>query len=60
MSLKSKAIYSSLKKSYNRPRQHIRKQRQYFVNKGLSSQGYGFSSRVMYGCESWTIKKAEC
>ena len=26
----------------------------------LSSQGYGFSSRVMYGCESWTIKKAEC
>ena len=32
-------------------------QRYYFVNKGLSSQGYGFSS--MYGCESWTIKKAE-
>ena len=26
--------------------------------KGLSSQGYGFS-RVMYGCESWNIKKAE-
>ena len=25
---------------------------------GLSSQGYGFSS-VMYGCESWTVKKAE-
>ena len=23
------------------------------------SQGYGFSS-VMYGCESWTVKKAEC
>ena len=29
------------------------------ANKGLSSQGYGFSS-IMYGCESWTIKKAEC
>ena len=29
------------------------------VNKGLSSQGHGFSS-VRYGCESWTIKKAEC
>ena len=30
----------------------------YFANKGPSSQGYGFSV-VMYGCESWTIKKAE-
>ena len=29
-----------------------------FCHKGPSSQGYGFSS-VMYGCESWTIKKAE-
>ena len=28
------------------------------ANKGLSSPGYGFS-RVMYGCKSWTIKKAE-
>ena len=27
-------------------------------NKGLSSQNYGFSSS--HGCESWTIKKAEC
>ena len=26
------------------PRQHIKKQRHYFVNKGTSSQGYGFSS----------------
>ena len=31
----------------------------YFVNKGPSSQGYGFSTVVMYGCGSWTIKKAE-
>ena len=30
--------------SYEQPRQHIKKQRHYFVNKGLSSQGYGFSS----------------
>ena len=29
------------------------------VNKGLSIQSYGFPV-VMYGCESWTIKKAEC
>ena len=27
-----------------KPRQHIKKQRQYFANKGPSSQGYGFSS----------------
>ena len=34
----------SLKESYDQPRQHIKKQRHYFVNKGLSSQSYGFSS----------------
>ena len=45
------------KKSYDKPRQHIKKQRRYFANKGLSSQSYGFSSsHVWY--ESWTIKKA--
>ena len=32
------------KESYDRPRQHIKKQRHYFVNKGRSSQSYGFSS----------------
>ena len=32
------------KKSYDQPRQHNKKQRHYFANKGLSSQGYGFSS----------------
>ena len=32
------------KKSYGQPRQHIKKQRHYFVNKGPSIQGYGFSS----------------
>ena len=31
-------------KSYDQPRQHIKKQRHYFANKGLSSKGYGFSS----------------
>ena len=46
------------KKSYDQTRQHMKKQRHYFANKGLSSQGYRFSS-VMYGCESWTVKKAE-
>ena len=32
------------KKGYDKPRQHIKKQRHYFVNKGPSSQSYGFSS----------------
>ena len=32
------------KESYDQPRQHIEKQRQYFVNKDPSSQGYGCSS----------------
>ena len=32
------------KKSYDQPRQHIKKQRHYFTNKGPSSQRYGFSS----------------
>ena len=46
------------KKSYDQPRQFIKKQKHYFANKGPSSQSYG-SPVVMYGCESWTIKKAE-
>ena len=49
----------SLEKSYDQPREHIKKQRHYFANKGLSSQSYVFPV-VMYGCESWTVKKAEC
>ena len=32
------------KKSYDQPREHIKKQRHYFTNKGPSSQSYGFSS----------------
>ena len=48
----------SWKKSYDQFRQHIKKQRHYFVNKGPSSQAMVFPV-VMYGCESWTIKKAE-
>ena len=32
------------KESYDQPRQHVKKQRHYFVNKGPSSQGYCFSS----------------
>ena len=56
--MKLKDSYS-LEGNYGQPRQHIKKQRYYFDNKGPSSQHYGFfSSRVW--SESWTIKKAEC
>ena len=41
--MKLKDAYS-LDESYDEPRQHIEKQRHYFVNKDLSSQGYDFSS----------------
>ena len=43
--------FAPWKKSYDQPRQHIKKQRHYFVNKGPSSQGYGFPL-VIYGHES--------
>ena len=36
------------KKSYDQPRQHIKKQRHHFVNKVPSSQGYGFSSGCVW------------
>ena len=32
------------KKSYDQLKQHMKKQKHYFANEGLSSQGYGFSS----------------
>ena len=37
--MKLKDAYSLEEKSYDQPRQYIKKQRHYFVNKGLSSQG---------------------
>ena len=37
----------------------IKKQRHHFADKGLYTQSYGFPI-VMYGCENWIIKKAEC
>ena len=49
------------KESYNQPRQHMKKQRHYFANKGPSSQSYGFSSGHVWmwelDCkESWALK----
>ena len=42
--MKLKEACSLKKKSYDPPRQHIKKQRHYFAKKGQSSQNYGFSS----------------
>ena len=49
------------KKSYDQPRQHIKKQKHYFTNKGPSSQSYGFSSSHVWMWEldykeSWVLK----
>ena len=46
-------------RSYDQPRQHIKKQRHYFANKGPSSQSYGFSSSHVW---MWELdyKKSEC
>ena len=58
--MKLKDTYS-LKKSYDQPRQHIKKQRHYSANKSLSSQSYGFSSSQVWMWEldykeSWALK----
>ena len=49
------------KKSYDQPWQHIKKQRHYFANKGLYSQGYGFSSSHVWmwklDCEEGWVPK---
>ena len=47
---------ASWKKSYDKPRQHVKKQRCHSANKGLYSQRYGFPV-VMYRCECRAIKK---
>ena len=46
------------KKSYDQSRQHIKKQKHYFADKVHIVKAMVFPV-VMYGCESWTIKKAK-
>ena len=54
-------MFASWKKSYDQSRQHVNKQRLCFANKSQSSQIKALVFPViMYGCESWSIKKAEC
>ena len=54
--MKLKDTYS-LEESYDQTRQHIKKQRHYFVNKCLSSQSYGFSSSHVW---MWELDYKEC
>ena len=51
-------MFAAWKESYNQPRQHIKKQRHYFSTKVHLVKAMVFPV-VMYGCESWAIKKAE-
>ena len=39
------------KKSFDKPRQHIKKQRCHLTNSSLISQGYGFSKSHVWVCE---------
>ena len=48
-----------MKKSYDQPRQHIKKQRHRFAETKVSIVKAMVFPVVMYGCEIWTIKKAE-
>ena len=50
---------ASWKKSCDQPRQHIKKQRYHLAEKVCTVKAMIFPV-VMYGCESWTVKKAEC
>ena len=49
-------LKGTLKEGYDKPRQHIKKQRHNFADKGPSSQSMVFPV-VRYGCESWTIRR---
>ena len=50
-------MYYYWKKSYDQPRQHMKKQRHYFANKGPSSQSYCFSSSRVWMWE-WDYKES--
>ena len=56
-------MLAARKESNDKPRQCVKKkkkkQRQHFADKGPYSQSYCFPV-VMYGHDSWTVKKAEC
>ena len=47
------------KENYDQPRSHIKKQRHYFLSTKVHQVRAMVFPVVMYGCESWTVKKAE-
>ena len=51
-------MFALWRKFYDKPRQCVKKQSHHFADKGPYSKAMVFPA-VMYGCESWTIKKTE-
>ena len=63
--LRNYKMLAPWKKSYDKPRQHFKKQRHYFANKGLYSQSYGFSSSHVQMWEldhkeDWVLMLSNC
>ena len=54
-----KRMLAPWKKSYDQPKQHVEKQRHLLADKVCVVKAMVFPL-VMYGCENWTVKKAEC
>ena len=55
ITLPTKVHLVEMQEKYDQPRQHIKKQRYYFADKGLSV----IFPVIMYGCEIWSIEKAD-
>ena len=52
-------MHDPWKESYDKPRQHIQEQKYHFETKAHIVKAMVFTV-VLYGCECWTVKKAEC
>ena len=50
-------MFAPWKESCDKTRQYVKNQKYHFADKGPYNQRFGFPV-VMYGCESWTVKKA--
>ena len=55
-----RCLLTPWKESYDQPRQHIKKQRLCTLSTKVRLVKAMIFPVVIYGCESWTIKKAEC
>ena len=52
-------MHDPWKEGYDKPRQHIQEQKYHFETKAHIVKAMVFTV-VLYGCECWTVKKAEC